>query len=298
MTQKRIQDFGSPVVASSLKKINSAFVPPGILKGFEFLADSPSRLRVNPGVALTNQGVLIIEDEFKYLTLVNTSTPVDYTVFYDHNDQDVSGGVAANLTIQQGLLTASVIKGVILGYIRYPGGATPLSSSHFIQQPPLQIGSVQPKRETADWLIPIKSKGYMVTGTTGGVITITDTFDISGSKPEMYVRFRNNALVSGAVTLTFPFKVNDLPYANLQMLIGTDVNASLTPSIIDSTGASESLGASFSGNPGLVLHTISIPRNLVQTPNSIIYLQLELSMAVNREVKIQALGLNTFNLPI
>jgi len=269
-----------------------------VLKGFEFLVDSPNRIRINPGTAMTNQGVIIIENESKFLTIVNSSTPTDYTVYYDHTDQDVSGGVSAALTLQAGLLTGDVVSGVILGYIRYPGGAIPLSLAHFVQAPPLQLGSVKPKRETADWVVPVRNHGYMITNTSGGVITITDTFDISGPKPEMYIKLRNNSLSVGNVTLTFPFKVMDIPYAILQMIISTDINASIIPSAIDSSGNSSVLSAAFSGNPNLVLQTVALPRTLVQTPNTIIYLQLQLTVAVNKEVKIQALGLNTFNLPI
>lgn len=298
MTQRRIQDFGSPIVASSLKKMNAAYAPAGVLKGFEFLVDSPNRIRVAPGAAVTNQGVIIIENEAKFLSIVNSSTPADYTIYYEHADQDVTGGVSAALIFQSGLLTADVVSGVILGYVRYPGGAAPLSSAHFVQSAPLQLGSIKPKRTTAPWLVPVKSHGYMATGTSGGVITLTDTFDITGSKPEMYLKMRNNSLAVGSLTLTFPFKVMDFPYSILQMVISTDINASIVPSVIDSQGNTQILAAAFTGSPTLVLQTVAIPRTLIQTSNTLIYLQLQMSIAVNKEAKIQAVGLNTFNLPV
>ena len=67
MSQKRIQDFGSPVVASSLKTMNQSYVTSAILNGYEFLVDAPDRLRINPGRAITNEGVIIIEDEARFL---------------------------------------------------------------------------------------------------------------------------------------------------------------------------------------------------------------------------------------
>ena len=298
MTQRRIQDFGSPIVASSLKKMNSSYTKAARLSGFAFSVDGPDRLRINPGTAVTNRGVLIIEDEPKFLNIVNTSSPTDYTVYYDHTDQDVTGGVAAALTLAAGLLTPAVVSGVILGYVRYPGSSAPLATSHFVQPPELQIGRVTPTKEDAHWIVPVNSADYLVTGSSGGAIDITSVWDISGTKPEMYMKFRNNSLSTGTKTIVIPFKVGGGPYALLQLALATDINAALTPSIIDSAGNTEVLSAAFSGTPALTLHSVVLPRTLTQTPNTLIYLQLQTQMAVGREVKLQALGLNTYNLPV
>lgn len=299
MSQRRIQDFGSPIVASSLKTLSNSFAASAVLDGFQFLVDAPDRMAINPGSAITHEGVIIIEDEVKFLDISNTSNAVDYTVFYAHEDQDVSGGVPAVLTIQSGLLTADVVNGVILGYVRYPGGGVPLSAAHFVQAPPLRIGVFQPTRENADWIFLIRNNNYLVTQTSGGTIDITDVFDTSGTKPEMFVRFRNNSASSGSVTIVLPFKIKNQPFALTELVIATDINATITPSLIDSDGDVFVLTVTpFSGNPNLILNTVGIPREAVQTPNTLVYLQLEISLAINREAKIQAVGLNEFNLPI
>lgn len=298
MTQKRIQDFGSPVVASSLKALNSAFVTSAILAGNEFIVDSANRLRINPGTAVTNQGVIIIEDEAKFLTITNTSVPVDYTIFYFHEDADVSGGVAAILTLDTGILTESDVSGVILGYVRYPGGGIPLAVEHFVQPPVLKIGDFKPTVDNADWVIPIRNQGYLVTTTTGSTIDITDTWDVSGTSPEMYVKFRNNTVSSGGLILTFPFKVKENPYAILQMIIATDINVLVTASFIDTAGTVFALNTiAFTNEPTLTLKTVDIPRQSVQTSNSIVYVQVDISIAAAREFLLQAIGLNQYNLP-
>lgn len=299
MTQRRIQDFGSPIVASSLKKMNASYVDAARLSGFSFSVDGPDRLRVNPGTCVTNQGVIILEDEPKFLTIINTSTPTDYTVYYDHTDQDVTGGVSATLTLSTGLLIPAVVSGAILGYIRYPGGSVPLASPHFVQPPELQIGKVLPTREDANWVIPINSFGYLVTAATGGTIDVTSVWDVSiPATPSMYLKLRNNSLTTGTKTLMFPFKVGGSPFALLQMIIGTDINAALTPNIIDTAGNVQVLSATFSGSPTLSLQSVALPRTLIQTPNKLVYLQLQMQMATSREIKIQAVGLNQYNLPV
>ena len=128
MSQERIQDYGSPVTASSIKTLVNAITSyrSAILSGNEFIADAANRLRINPGISVTHEGIIIIETEPKLITINNTSLAVDYTVYYYHKDAEVSGGVAAVLTMDTGLLSS--VEGVILGYIRYPGGSVPLSN--------------------------------------------------------------------------------------------------------------------------------------------------------------------------
>lgn len=304
MSQQRIQDYGSPVVAQSLKLLIDSITIPGILSGNEFIRDANNRLRINPGSCVTHQGVIIIEDEVKLLTINNTSNAVDYTVYYLHEDVDISGGEAAELVLDTGLLTSDVVKGCILGYIRYPGGGIPLEQSHFIQPPPLKIGFVTPTKENANWIFPIKNQGYLTTYTSGATLNITDTWTTytpTGSttpRDIMYVKIRNNGISTGVVTLTFPFKVNELPYSLFQMILSTDINALVTPTFVDSIGNSFTLGSGFTGQSEFLLKSETIPRTAYQTSNTVVYLQLMVSLAVGKEARIQALGLSPYNLPV
>lgn len=372
MSQQRIQDYGSPVVAQSLKSLIDAITIPGILSGNEFVRDASNRLRINPGSCVTQQGVIIVEDETKIITIDNTSIPVDYTIYYLHEDVQISGGVAAELTKEAGLLTPEVVQGCILGYVRYPGGSIPLEQSHFIQPPLLKLGTVTPTKENAPWFVPIRNLGYLTPDSrkSGATINITDTWaddislngalflnskivgnitpstigliagmEITGNsnipagtfiesinttsqitltnpatltvasasfiavpKTRMYLKLRNNGITTGVVTLTFPFKVSENPFALLQILLSTDINALVTPIFMDSNGEEITLvtvpSGGFTGQSAFLLKSVDIPRTTTQTANTIVYLHLMVALAVGKEVRIQALGLNTYNLPV
>ena len=298
MTQQRIVDYGAPVVAATIKSLAGSISQPGVLQGFRFSVDAVDRLRVSSGAAITNQGVVIAENESKYIQITNSSVPADYTIYYNHVDQDITGGISADLTLQSGILTPDVITGVILGYVRYPGGGIPLNTSHFVQEPVLTLGSIRTNKYLSVWVIPISGTGY-VTASLTGTIDITNTYDISGSRPEVYTKIRNNGVTSGGVNLIFPFKVKEYPYALLQMIVGTDTNATVLPAFLDSAGTTSLLATSpISGVTALTQYSYSIPRVTVQNQNSIVYLILQTQMSAGREIRLQAVGLSDYNLPI
>jgi len=298
MGQSRIQDYGTPVVAKSFKKLAGAFASSAVLDGFRFSVLTASIMKISPGTAITDMGVVISESETKTLPVANSTNAVDYTVYYQHVDADVSGGVPADLIIVPGILTPDVVSGVILGYVQYPGGAVPLNTSFFVQELPLKIGTVLYTPENTDWVLPINNNGFKKTAVSGGTLDLTDVYDDSSTIPQMYLKVRNNALTTGTVTLTFPFKVKDQPFSLFQLVLGTDVNASLTPVFIDSAGTMFTMGiAPYSGTPALTLKSERIPRTSVQTPNTLVFLQLIITAVPSREVKIQSVGISPYNLP-
>ena len=299
MTQSRIQDYGSPIVAQSLKTAIGSIVKSAILSGNQFFVSANNTVGIKPGVAVTNQGVIITETEIKTLIVTNTSNPVDYTIYYSHVDQNVSGGATANLIIQPGLLTNSTVAGVILGYVRYPGGAVPLSPAYFYQPATLYLGAVEPTRYNAPWTIPINGMGYMVTTASGGTITNTSVFNTATTPPHMYLSLINNSVANGNLTLTFPFKVMGSPYGLFQLLAAIDVSTTLNPILIDSAGTSFVLAVSpLTGQPSFVYNEFLIPAQAIQHPNSLLYVQLQMSLSIGRSISIQALGLNQYNLPV
>lgn len=297
MSQKRIQDYGSPVVAQSLKSLAGSITSQGILYGNEFIKDASNRMRINPGACVTHQGIIIVESESKVLTIENSSNAADYTVYYSHEDVDISGGVVAELIKESGLLTNGVISGCILGYVRYPGGGIPLDQTHFIQPAYLKIGTLIPTEENAPWIIPIKNQGYCVTYTSGSTVSITDSSSTFQTTPKLYIKLTNNGLTQGVAYLTFPFKVSSSPFAILQMILSTDINAVVTAGFYDSASTLHILGT-FTGQSEFLLKTADIPRIAAQTANTIVYLQLQVSLSPTKEARLQAIGLNTYNLPI
>ena len=160
-----------------------------------------------------------------------------------------------------------------------------------------RLGVTAPTRFNSSWTIPIKGTGYLVTSTSGGAITFLDVFDVPTSS--MYLSMKNNGLSTGSVTLTLPFKVNDIPHAILQMIVSTDISTTMNPLLVDSMGTSFVLTSSpLTGAPALQYNEISIPKSAIQNQNSLIYIQLQMQMAVGKAIKLQAIGLNPYNLPV
>lgn len=298
MSQTRIQDYGSPVIASSLKILTNSLVGSGILNGNGFSYGGSDtngfRLNISPGRCVTNQGVIVIEDEIQTIYIPNTSSGAEYTVYYSHVDADISGGIPATLTLDSGFLNQ--VDGCILGFIQYTGGNEPLNASHFIQPLPLKLGTTVPTKNSADWIVPIKGQNYLTQIPSGGsVIDITDWWDPNSL--DMYVRLRNNrASGIGTVGMVFPFKVYDLPYMLLQITATAEINANLSFTFIDTDKVPFAIG-SISGQTNFSLKSFSIPKQSVQKSNTIVYIQVTASILAGREARIQSLGLSQYSQP-
>lgn len=300
MTQQRIQDYGSPIIAKNLKDLaNALTATSAVITGFNFSVASSNRTRISPGKAITNQGVVIIETEDRFVDIENTTNSVDYTVYYDHEDEDVSGGVAAQLIIMQGLLTPANVNGTILGYIRYPGGAVPLDTSHFVQAIPYNLAEYIPSRTNVPWLIPINNN-YIVTASSGQSLDRNDTWDetTDPDNPELYLKIRNNGLSVGTVTLTFPFKVGTRPYSLVQLRGQVETATVIQAYFIDSDGGRSNLTpGGLSESTLLTNYQANIPTRANQESNTVVYLQVQVQLIANKEFKLQAIGLSEYNLP-
>ena len=142
MSQTRIQDYGSAANASSIKGLLKSILPmSGILYGNEFTVVRSSAIQVAPGACLTAEGVIILENEYKEISIPDLSIPGNYTIYYSHEDDMISGGVPAILTADSGFLTE--VPGTVLGYIGYDGIL--LTQDQVTQPPPLKIGYKQNK---------------------------------------------------------------------------------------------------------------------------------------------------------
>lgn len=300
MTQQRIQDYGSPVVAKNLKDLANALTAnSAVITGFKFTVAASNRVRIGPGKAITNQGVVIIEDEDRFVDIENTTNAVDYTIYYDHEDEDVSGGIAAQLIIVQGILAPQTISGTVLGYIKYPGGAAPLDVSHFVQSTPYNLSEYIPSRTNVPWLVPINNN-YIITDSTGQNLDRTDTWDdtTNPDNPEMYLKVRNNGISVGSMTLTFPFKVGTRPFSLVQLRALVETATVIQVFFIDSSGGISSISpGGLSESNALTNYQLSIPTRANQEPNTIVYLQVQIQLVVNKEFRLQAVGLSEYNLP-
>lgn len=299
MVQTRIKDFAAPAYAEDLKSLTSALTTAGVMNGFKFQVDGPSRMRIEPGIAVTHQGIILVEDENQYETIENTSNSVDYTVYYSHVDSQVSGGVKANLRVTPGLFKAEDIEGVILGYVRYPGGGIPLNSAHFIQAPTLQLANYLPSRENVDWIVPINKAGYIKTNETGATLTVTDVFETSPTS--VYLRVRNDNVVPGGgqLDLIFPFKVNSIPYSLVQFRMQIDNSVAVNVSLIDTSDTERALHTGqLQSQPSIYLFNLTIPREAILEANKMCYLKFHIDAPITRACKLQGVGLSIYNLPV
>jgi len=297
MVQQRIKDFAAPANAEDLKALVNALTTPAVLQGFLFQVDGPNRMRIEPGTAVTHEGVIIIESENQYENIDSTSNNEDYTVYYSHEDQDISGGVKANLIIANGLFSNDDITGVVLGYIRYPGGGIPLSQSHFVQSPTLQLANYIPNRDNVPWIVPINNTGYLKTLETGAALTLTDVYETGPTN--IYLRTRNDNVVpgNGVVELTFPFKVSDLPFSLVQFRMQIDNSVAVNVTIVDTSDVTRNLHiGQLTSQPNFFLFNLTIPREAILTANELCYLKFSLDVPSTRQVKLQGVGLSSYNL--
>lgn len=297
MVQRRIQDYGTLAEAVDIKTIIYGLARSSVLQGFRFGVAGVDKLRIFSGNAVTDKGVMIIEDEIQELNIPISASAQDYTVLYNHIDEDISGGTPADITLSNGILASNDIHGVILGYIKYPGGAVPLSTGFFLQEPEIILRNFIPNRSNSDWLIPMKGNGYIQTNSSGSAFTFSDVFDTSG----FYLRMQNN--ISGptlaTATLTFPFKVNDIPYSLFQARMQVDIGASIEFKLLDSSGNLVDITvAPVNSSQDFTLYSYTVAKEAIQTPNTLVYLQMYLNVSTTKQVKLQGVGISPYNLPI
>lgn len=297
MVQRRIQDYGTLAEAIDIKTIIYGLARSSVLQGFRFGVAGVSKLRIFAGVAVTDQGVMIIEDEIQELDIPITAGAQDYTVIYDHIDEDISGGIPADIKLSSGILAAADIRGVVLGYIKYPGGAVPLNAGFFLQEPEIILRNFIPNRLNSEWLLPIKGNGYIQTSSSGSAFTLSDVFDASG----FYLRMQNNVPgpTLATATFTFPFKVSDIPFSLFQARMQVDIGASIEFKLLDSSGNIVDITvAPVGSSQDFTLYSYNVAKEAVQTPNTLVYLQMFLNVSTTKQVKLQGIGLSPYNLPV
>ncbi len=170
MAQTRYVNFGDTVLAQRINEISTAIVVPAVLEGAEMTVGLGGKsVNIAPHKVMLN-ALLLIEDATTNLVVADTLPvdPTDYTIVYEHNNQQVQGGVPAILLIREGLLGFdSIPNTIVVGWIRWPGTGTQLQPEMFIEAPKLQI--TNPTEFPADIRVPPFVPKTNVTGTCAGV---------------------------------------------------------------------------------------------------------------------------------
>ncbi len=141
MTQQRLINFGTTADAAKVKEINQQFFGPQVLRAAApfMSAVPPDQLQVQPHGVVFENGTVLVEDEIKTFTVTTGPGSADFTLFYEHIDEDIIGGSPATLELRSGLFE-TLADSVILGWVRYPGGSVPIDGTMLF---PNDLGQVQ-----------------------------------------------------------------------------------------------------------------------------------------------------------
>ena len=243
MSQTRYVNFGDTVLAQRINEISTAIVVPAVLEGAEMSVGLGGKsVNIAPHKVMLNE-LLLIEDATINL-IVGATLPVDptdYTVVYEHNNQQVQGGVPALLLIREGLIGFNDIANtVVVGWIRWTGVGTALQPEMFIEAPKLQ--RTNPSAFPADTRVPPFVPNIYVRSESplpGSTVT-TDVFDSAafeaGQVGASHMELDNTSASINTLTHLFPF-VSGLQAPN-RIIIEANVplGGSVTVSLLDEEG--------------------------------------------------------------
>jgi hypothetical protein len=226
MAQTRFVNFGDTVLAQRINEISTAIVVPAVLEGAEMTVGLGGKsVNIAPHKVMLNE-ILLVEDATTNLVIADTLPvdPTDYTIVYEHNNQQVQGGVPALLLVRTGLIGFdSIPNTVVVGWIRWPGTGTQLQQAMFIEAPKLQIKN--PTEFPADIKAPPFVPQTNVTVTCSGVeCPVGVSYDAVATTPLIYT-----ASVTGEVNLVDFFNPLDLK-ASLTL---TNPSASIGANIVN-----------------------------------------------------------------
>jgi hypothetical protein len=234
MAQQRFINFGDTVLADRINQISTSIVEAGVLSGAAFSVFDDDTLSVGPNSVMLPT-MLLEESVSTNITIPPTPGPVEYTIFYEHQSQNVQGGVAAHMEKIQGIFSFGDLENaVILGWVRYPGGSIGLSDSMFIEAPKLQI--TNPETFPSNMLLPPYLHQIYVQseGNTPGSITQTDVYDSINFKA--YLELENTAENTQTIQHLYPFIVETTPPERLIAEVSAELSASVKITLIAEDG--------------------------------------------------------------
>ena len=140
MAERRLHDFGRFVRAQDQNSVQSYMFEGGVLDGMDLSASTDGILLViAPGQAITQDGVIISNDDNREIEFTRTSDPKLYTISLVHAFDELQGGRGSTIELREvtsgGLPVFSdtvvdsggEVEGVVVGWINYPGGSVDLS---------------------------------------------------------------------------------------------------------------------------------------------------------------------------
>jgi len=294
---------GDLVVAANIQEILHSLADPGILSGLEMTTAAQDIIAILPGTALMDNGLLYVEDEQRQQLFPLSVAPANYTLYYQHANSQTFGGNPALLVLQPGLIPPTTFTGgFIVGWIQYPGGSVPLSTtSMFISGPRLRLARPQQKQpnEFTMAYAPFSPK-WMQQALVGVSPIISDLFNVPGNT--IVTKVLNGSGIISRSNYYVPFKVPSFGIGELSAEIQADSGSLVTVTLIASNGV-ESIptptGTNQWTNTPLTHRTFKIPAvansSLLSGSQAFIKVRFELQSLNSALVK--SLGVSSYTDP-
>lgn len=244
MTQRRIWNFGDTFTSEKAATLSIALHSPGVYSGYTPTLTDTDTLTLSSGFLMLPSGIVVTETapvELRIYPLPAAAT--NYTITCRHTDRDVIGGQAAIYAVETGLLS-SLSDGVVLAYIRYPGGAVPLAPSHlFPARTLLDAADDSPLLVPTKLVAPFLPK--VIVSALGANTAIVDQY----IAPRSFVTVATDGLgpvPPGYETTTLVFPLTSTRFRPVSLIVRAqmDANSSVIVSLFDTDGVSVSLTGS------------------------------------------------------
>ncbi len=299
MAQQRFINFGDTVLADRINQISTAIVESGVLSGAEFSVFDSETLAIGPSSVMLP--TLIMEESVSTNILIPLSAGAqDYTIVYEHLNQNVQGGVAAQMIRKTGIFSFGDLENtIILGWVRYPGGSIPLETGFFIEAPKLQI--TNPATFPSDIMLSpyLHQIHVQREWNDSGSITQTDVYDKVNYKA--YLELENIATSGQYIQHLFPFVVVTTPPDRLIAEVSAELGASVEIELIAEDGTVFSAANNVISNTSSLFEfremTVEDMDNSKFAPNRPYFVSLTTQLNTGKKAFISLVGTNINYLP-
>jgi len=269
--QTRIMDKGITYDYKLWRMVFKTLGSPGIGWGMDITPSttSSSSVSLSAGGLILSTGVVVYESSARTISLGTTFPPslaTNYTIYTEHDETAIGLLCGDSMTyhVTASLLTSNPTNGVVLGWIRHPGGGVSLEQSHIYGAPkvrPLEI--VQAYFGTNR--ICLSPPNLVLTTTTSTYVTATQGWDATN-----HHAWRGVANSDGGSNrygkLYMQWNVTGEPY-QVSIRNITPGSSAVTMTVYDTNNSS--VGAvTFTGNNAWTLDTVTISRSGTWTVGS------------------------------
>lgn len=296
--QKILIALGDTVTSGAIQDILKALAVPAILDGYNLTAPESDQISVSPGVALTDSGVLIYEDEIRVIQFTPTVQPGNYTLYYRYVPSQNFGGNPASLEIENGLIPETLFtNGVLLGWLKYPGGSVPLANSMFVSAKRIKIDS-PPITQDGVYLNQYAPFSYDLTRTfnSGPFLSISEAYD--GTLKAPITNIQNTGGSTNNSKFIYPFQISPEGLGKIRLEFAITSAASVTITLIKSDGTVVNpLETNFFINQTMDDVQLSFDQSNNFVPNDVAYVQFDLAINPGNVFTLKAIGHSAFTEP-